>query len=242
MQEKETILEKVKKLLAKANAQGVSEEEAQIFTNKANELLIKYNLSITQVSDIGGKTRVTQDFITLGDYAGKTDGDWVQLLLNALAKANFCDYLTLVDFNKKQGTLIGRKENLEVLKYMFEYLYGTIKSLESKTWKSYLGNEKRNAFKRGFYRGCVIRIATRLRENMEKVVQEEAQVNNQTNALILVRNTEVKEFKETAYPDASQRKTTKLSGLNGRQLGDIAGRNISLNKQLNQNFNHEQLQ
>lgn len=134
---KEKLLPKIKALLDKAESakQMGSLAEAETFMVNANKLLLKYNLSMTDISNLSEKnendiTKQEEDnFIKLG--VNKAEGTWDEQLIKMLTRNNFCD-VVFMNFSKK-CYIVGTKTNIEIVEYLFGYLKQII---------PVLGNEK----------------------------------------------------------------------------------------------------
>lgn len=150
MIKKETILEKIQKLLSKAESlkQLGSLKEAESFIGKANTLLLEYNLSL---SDINFDKEDKDYEISETDKANafkfgldKNFGKWDEELLKVIAKANFCDTIirTSRTLNKtKNGysyedsrTLVGTKTNIEVVTYIYNFVKGIMPSIANESY------------------------------------------------------------------------------------------------------------
>lgn len=191
------VLEKIKKLLALGNSDN--ENEAKIATQKANELLLKHNLSmqqiegyepdyeISEVAEIGLTYKPYQNMITniLGEFffvetiiqskfKGYSSGQWGK------RRAQF----------KKVIKFIGTKENTQIAGYIFEYLNRTYPEL----WKEYF-NKTRHAKqtdKFSYYEGLSQGIKKMLRETKVKVEQEYGLVLVRDPKLEVMLNAETK--------------------------------------------------
>ena len=116
------ILEKIKKL--KALYEGAkkinSEGEANNAARAIQALLTEYNLEMAEI-DFQDCEFVKEKIVggsKLVSYAGK----WEINLLTALAYYNFCQVF-YVSNNWKDITLVGNVENVETVKWLFDYLY-----------------------------------------------------------------------------------------------------------------------
>lgn len=133
---KNEFLNKIQKLLQKAeSAKEIgSLEEAEIFMAKVNKLLIKYNVSLSEIKNVNEEESIEFNRKDTIDVApkNKTEGRWTENLLEVLAYANFCQvvYYTKRNYNTdtfkfeytRTHILIGTPTNIEVTKYMFNFV------------------------------------------------------------------------------------------------------------------------
>jgi hypothetical protein len=83
---REQVADKVRKLLAQAEDRSVTPEEAQSFTEKAQQLMTKYSIDLAMVADAGDASQLTELSWTVeGPYAGHKVH-----LINAVARTNDC--------------------------------------------------------------------------------------------------------------------------------------------------------
>ncbi len=235
----ESILDKIKKLIALQSG-ATTEAEAANCAARTQDLLLRYNLDMAQVEShqIKGKNPIIRVDMDLNPYSGKSDSDWVLRLINGLAMTNFCRVVHTQNGSLKgSAAIIGNEVNITVVREMFTYLVGTIKSLATRYWANYMGEEKKNAFKRGFYRGCVMTIRERLEAELEKAKV----VDTNVTALVVLSNQLVENKVNEEFPRLTNSKSAKLGAMGGLAHGRMAGNTIGLNKQVNSNSHQNRL-
>jgi hypothetical protein len=168
---------------------------------------------------------------------------WKMDLLTILCKYNYCEAIFQRHYkgtkynkygsyavyeNERTVTLIGRPENIDVVKYLFGLLVEHFERLSAKEWKGYI-SEIRQAmlaagiakthplyknptthknvtagykFKNSFYAGAVYGVKRRLQEQLEKA---EIEHEGQMNALIRVNDADIQ-----AYIKANMGKIGKM--------------------------------
>lgn len=238
---KQDILAKIRKLISKRDsAEKIgNQEEANAFTAKIVEMTTKYNIELHALEAESNETSgpsTTDTVIPRVQYERRHEGDWAATLLNTLAKYNFCLCYKYGDFDGYKNltgvlVLVGEPHNIEVVKYLYEYLVEAGRRLGRESLKNY-PDAKRNSYLRAFYTGFGIAIYKRLKD------AEEA---NKTNAatqqygLVLVsheqKNLEYLKKQGINLGKAKAKVTTRKETrglIDGRQ----AGNNINLNKQL----------
>ena len=181
------ILARLQKLIA-LNERPGSIGEAATSTALINHLLTKYNLSRTDVNNYKPKESIDNIIYLRGkyaDYQSEYDGGFVKSLMESMSAFNFCKMINVKAFdekghNKNFGfTVLGKKHNLDVCMYMFDYCLNNIKILfdqyfVEKGIGDYFkkGSGKYYVHRRGFYEGAIIAIHNRLAAQRDKEVEE----------------------------------------------------------------------
>lgn len=159
------LIDRVRKLFAKANDASVTEAEALAYAAKAQELLEQHNLSLLDVSEEEKKDGIGR-FTWAPKYA---DMPWRRIVSSWAAKVYMCKRIrTKMKIEVRGGKLawrpayilVGRQVNVEIAKSMIDYLFSTVVRLS----KDYSTNQKERHL---FEAGCGLRLATRLREMYE---------------------------------------------------------------------------
>lgn len=190
------IVEKIQKLLSLANSSN--ENEAKSATNKANELLLKYNLNLQEVEDhqneygiqniaeTGLTIKPHQNMITdllqkyffvkilIGrKYVGTSSGKW------AYYKPARSQY-------KKIIKLVGTSENCQIAAYIFSYLNEAYPRLFQEYYELNSHVEKTNSHKSSYWLGLTKGISKMLDETKWKVQNE--------TGLVLKSDPKLREF------------------------------------------------
>lgn len=161
MNEKDKILERVKKLFALANSSN--EHEAKLAAEKANELLVKYNLTMQQVSATDEKQYLETEIV------GKTrlPNDEMQLLTVIAAHFFVKPILTRKMVEGKwcrAVLLVGEKGNVDVALFTYTFLIRTVREVfNGKKRAGEFGESARKSFVTGFCLGldAQLRLARR---------------------------------------------------------------------------------
>lgn len=166
----ETLIEKIRKLNAKATDKSVTEEEAALYAQKVAQLLQQHNLTEATLD-------VKEDVQEVGEdrmFNSKTGDPWAQSLGDAVAQLYFCAiYLRTDGEGRKKICFVGKPHNVEIAMSMTGYLIKTIgrlantyaKTPEAKADFDWTFTRARN----GFERGAGIRMYSRI----IKMVQEQ---------------------------------------------------------------------
>lgn len=202
------IIEKIQKLLSLATSDN--QHESDLASKKAQELLIKYNLSMSQV-EIKEYNKLEVD--ATRDPSGKFIGD----ILNRF-------FFVYVFKSGKKYIFTGTEENLQVAMYVRSFLHNSFKRLykieaQKQGWKN---GSNRNAFYLGLWKG----LKEQLFENQEK--------HDAGNALAVV-NTKLANY---VKQNNKLRQTTSNVGAkntNAVNAGFEQGKNLKISKGLEQN-------
>lgn len=240
----DAILDKIKKLLNKA-ASTNSEEEAQTATALARQMLMKYNLDMSMVDNhkLKEKNAVTENLIDLDEQGTKVDGGWLISLLNYLCRTHLCKLIQIHARNKihGHGCIIGKQVNIETVRMLYDYLVPIGKNLANKRFNEYAGPEKRNTWKRGYYKGFALAIFHRLQKE-EEIEKKDLAIESQMTSLVLFNNKAIAEYVGERFKGAiRQSSAPKTKSRDGRSFGYQDGSNVSLNKQVGSSNNSTQL-
>ena len=150
----EKVVDKIKKLLALATSSN--ENEAQLAAERANELLVKYNLSMQEVRQKVGEGDWD------GDYEKRTietvsratpDTKWIMVILNKHFFVH-CIRARSGEMKLTAWVIVGERTNTEIAHYVHGFLKKSFKSL----WISYkkdngLSESSRQSYYYGLFKG-----------------------------------------------------------------------------------------
>lgn len=158
------ISKKIKALLNKTIENGCSESEALASANKAQELLSKHNLSMSEV-EYSAST-----FETLVIDSGKSKRDYMFRLISSISKFTDCHvHYSHGGRNSLKYLFFGEKSSTEVANFLFDMLKGAIeyetnnykKSTDYKNSSNYYSTR---TLLNSFRTGMAIRLSQRLIE------------------------------------------------------------------------------
>jgi uncharacterized protein DUF2786 len=146
------LLEKIRKLKAKADDPGTTEEESMAFAAKVAELLAEHGLEEAQleIKDQDGLTHEDQ-------LVNWSASPWRRSLVCAICALYMVTPLTAQ--KGKKWTLVGRPANIIMVKEMATYLIKTTLRLSNQ-----YGKEHPGAHVIDFRRGCFSRLTQRILE------------------------------------------------------------------------------
>ena len=221
------IKDKIAKLLKKAeSAKEINSlEEAELFAEKANQLLMEHNLSLSDI-EMEDKSQAIDGF-TLDTESIKTEGDWVIRLYTVISKYNLCK--VIVYKNSTKIVIFGSKDNVDMVMYICSHLRELIKKSLSERWKAYEGPEKKGTFKRGYLTGAVIGINSKLAEQHARMQKEVEGVTT------LVRTNEVALSNKVGewFPILGKARQKSLKSSAGMTQGIADGKNMNISKAIN---------
>lgn len=248
----EKILRQIKHLLDFANDGRGAKEEMEAAAAKASALMLKYNLEMHQIKkeNPDGMDGVQ---IRINDRQSKNDGNFVLGMYNIIAKNNFCKVIHLTsNHNLGNIAILGTKVNIHAVGYIADQLIERIKNLEIRVWKDMQDRtqQKRNAFRRGYYAGAVAGIGVKLamqREHQRKQAEEEEQQKaklagyigdvQMTTALVRMEqdnSAALTAYMEQQFPNSytDTRKKKTLKAADAKALGYAHGKAMNIHKGL----------
>lgn len=243
----ESALLTIKKLFA-LSKKNSNENEAASAAAKAQELLIRYNLSEEQVNKTQDRPPepVIGNFYT-GHRTGQNVQQWKVLLAFDVAAGNLCKALSHSQGERIEW--IGKKSNIEVAQYLYETLLADLERISEETWKTitelrllekkhhvslFKGNTDLRfvhgkTWRNSFYLGAVETIGARLRQGLNTLKEE-----NNILALIVVADQEVANYIRQKYPRMGKfgRNNTAHSS-SGYASGRATGESIQFKRGIN---------
>jgi len=216
----DSIIKKIRGLLDKA-ASTDSLPEREAFMTKAQELLAKYNIEMSKVQtfEVEGVTEIHQRY----------EADWEKKLVFVIAKHNFCKALS--DSRNGVMMIFGKKSNIEVVQYMYNFFRSSLLSLSLSSYTSFL-NEKselagvevnpnskyRTKWLFDYYMGGAFGIEAKMKEKVEEMG---------TYGLILIGGKEIQNYIDSRYTVGRSRGRAVEYG-KGFDKGFSDGKNIQL--------------
>lgn len=120
----ENILSKIQKLLAKAaSTDSIHEREALLL--KAQELLLEYNLDMSQVETLSGHEDIREESTFYSEL-------WETNLLHCIAVNNFCETMRFT--SSKKINVMGKPSNIAVVIYLYKFFHRSLIELGMKAY------------------------------------------------------------------------------------------------------------
>jgi len=266
-----SILIKIQKLAAKAESckEIGNITEAAIFSAKVSELLTLHNLAM---ADLDFEDQSEVEGVKYSDLGVTSkQGRWTVNLMSILCEFNFCDSVFHTSFkniryNSKgrpvrvkdknlKVTIIGRPENVEVVKYLYSLLKNQFEVMSVGAWKTYIKGYQEQILKLGysktssaykqpwksfkqintkdkiitsFYLGAAQGIRSKLTEQMNEA---KANYGSKITDLVLVNDNAIGAYMEQHHGKLGSFRNSKRS-IDGAAYnkGREAGRNASMAK------------
>jgi hypothetical protein len=229
------ILDRVRKLLAKAEAEGCTQAEAEALTAKATELMAKYGIEqalLDATKPAADNKPIDRKFDVPAPHASVKGN-----LLYNLGKAMGC---TGVQLSSRSGSgvvlhMFGFRSDIERLDVLYTSLLLQMahglerQEIPERAQRDYAGRSHVKAFRRSWMLGFISAVVARVNaaENRVKAEAEQDETTGSSTALVLAdRSLQVKAALTDAYPRTRQTRMTH-SG-RGFNAGYANGRNANI--------------
>lgn len=194
-----SILARIKKLLDLSNSSN--ENEAALAAAKAQELMFKHNLEISQVEniDLRPDEKVDEHNFDLDAGVSKV-ANWRSWLFSNVAKTSLCkayfhrSYRGYGKQSKVYGRIIGRKSDVEVAQYTYTWLTNELERLS----REYMANQiywdqyDSRKMRRSWLEGAAMGVIAQLNEQFNARKRE----TEASTALVVVRDREIQDWME----------------------------------------------
>lgn len=209
------LIQKIQKLLALANSSN--QNEAELASKKAQELLLKHNISMASVEN------AQFDFTEHTEELKRqpVEAKFIQSLL-----VEFFFIKIIHDKIRDRLVFVGTEENIQVAMYVRDFLRNTFKRLyaienKAQNWKG----KNRNAFYLGLYKG--------LRQKLESEKQKATENVEAGKALIVVDRALV-DFMNSRHDNLKNRSHGRIKATNAEAVerGHEHGRKLNISRGL----------
>lgn len=247
-------LKKLQRLYEGAKAIN-SEAEAQNAATKIQNLLTQYNLSMADLDSVADNEQATNVVEEkLGDnWVRKCGGFWDQLLLYGICKYNFCYVIVSkrheyrvnrngneVREQRQKYIVIGEPHNIEVVKWLFDVLAGQLYRLALKRYEEYRNGDSqafmrlftgekrmhRGTFLRSYLAGVAKGVQDRLKEERDRELQAQVQVN----ALVLRTDQKLNDYVAENYKDLRSSRPGHIGSSHAMAMGREDGRKVNITR------------
>jgi hypothetical protein len=229
----EKVIAKIRKMLAHANDTAAGgEHERDTALRMAHNLLAKYNLSMSDVSQKNNQDDRSDQTEVYYDYV------WMRMMAAAISKLYFCHLFTQKTGKKDRSkfTFVGREANVSTAKEMFEYV---VKSVTKEASRVTTAAGENQTFKWSFCKGAALQIhhrCVKLREEAEAESRAEAKPGTQ---LVLASLYAAEHTANQNYINEKMGITlrkapmrTRNTDSSGFAAGKAFGNKVGLNKQV----------
>ena len=235
-EEKESILNRIQKLLKMSIENGASENEAMLAADKAQKLLQEHNLSIADIKDDSQAEPMDSEDV-------EVDRDlWKGYIRNATAKLYFCTTYSTMKLDKhykkvKVITFVGRKSNRMVATEMCKYFINTVDRLADEEFREVPGSRAAiNKMAHAFKQGAASKLSGRLRERYEEIAPEYIPQGNPDGLPVLYKNEQMAITKWLEQKGIRLRSAKSSMSIRDRvaySRGSEKGNGIGINTQIN---------
>ena len=233
---RETAIEKIQKLLARADAdRNDNDHEREIALRQANALMAKHELSSIDLTE-------SEQRKELGDLTESDDrvgtAVWNSSIYSSIAEMNNCQ---VIRSHNKTIHILGHSSKVAITRDLAAYCIRSIKREIPKAWNAYIG--KANASKRSFNTSFGNGAANAIYTNVHNIIDARKRGNingeqlSSSQAMILVdlhkkQLAEVNAFFKKAYPSTRKGSGSRSYSNAGYSAGKSFGSGLSLNNQL----------
>jgi hypothetical protein len=212
------IIDKIKKLLALSTSSNP--HEAALAAAKAQEMLARYNLEVSQVQTSEPVSRYEQTALSTGPRV------WRRQLLHIIAKYNFCQ--TIYDSQRKQVLLIGERHNSEAVQVLYEHLAQQLDHMALESYQNSSRELPAITWKDSFYAGAIHSLDLRLCAQQSTF----ATTSSECRSLVVMKREELHKAVRRLYPNLQNSHAKRVRACDGYYEGVQAGRNVALHKAL----------
>ena len=239
-EEKQTILERIQKLLKMSKENGASENEAMMAAERVQKLLQEHNLSLGDIKDNESVEPIDKESYNC------TRDKWHSFIRSSTAKMYFCTTYTENKYDNnykkvKVVTFVGRKSNTIVAKEMSDYFIDTVNRLAEEEFKTVPGSRSEiNRMKQSFKMGCAAKLSNRIMEKYRELKGPDDYhgIPNPEGLPVLFRSEEeaIKEFLKNIGVSLSSRNTSySIKDRVAYGRGSNKANDIGLDTQINAN-------
>ena len=251
MEANDQILSKLRKLMALyEGAKKIdSEEEANNAAAKIQNLLTKYNLSMSDISEDAAQK--PEDLIkseVSSSYDKNIGGYWRFDLMYTICKWNFCKCFLYGKREDKRMIIFGEEQNLTTVKWMYSMLCTTFVKLGKAKHKVYAKQMESNGMKpmswdkylRNYLPGCAKGLDWKLSNESLKMKKESEEMSTKITALVVQKSDAIKKHMEDRYH--SEKKKVNMpprTSATAYSEGVKDGQKVNLFKPINESRREE---
>jgi len=226
---REEIIEKIQKLMALGDSPNP--HEAELASQKAAELLAKYDITMMDVIARKSKDGTIMDLIhqALFDQYGEGNYIWEGTVLVTLCNVFECDVVRRykspgtdsTEGNKREFVLFGTSSDLSIVSHFFRFLRMRITNNQRKMNM----NKKESYF---YAQGVMSTISDRLRD-MYRRKQDILKAAN-TRDIVVIKNDLVEKAKRKMFPKLIKKKPPQAIDRNAFMQGANDGEKIPISR------------
>jgi len=246
--ELENVMSKIKKLqkLYEGAKAIKSEGEAANAAAAIQRLLAEYNISMSEIQASTEEDKHKDDIkeqIESGYTFKSIGGIWEYKLANVLCKFNFCKCF-MMNNSYKRIMILGKEENLTMVKWLRETLSKSFVEISSERWKEYKETDEykysfphisKDRFRRGFLAGCADGLNSKLQEISDNEKKNDTVFGTKVTALALRNENEISDYLESKDVKLKTVNLRSAGTSSARRMGYETGRETDINKPISSN-------
>lgn len=214
-----------------------SEGEAAAAAHLMQKLLTEYNLILEDVVEEVGREQNPMLHEHVSGYTYKSiGGHWEQRLLHVICKWNFCQCYKYGS-SYKNLIIVGRKENIEIVKWLRETLFNRYVEFSKKNYKEYVKSlspwdkpMSKEKYQRSYLMGCAAGLDAKLTEEHEKEKKNEVELSTRIKALVVRNDSAITEYVKEKWGGVKNGRGYQESYDEARSAGYRDGKNTELHK------------
>jgi hypothetical protein len=226
------IIDKIKKLLSLSDkGKNTNEYEAALAASKAQDLLLRYNLNLTDIEYKSEKCK--QTFFDIGS---KNPGKWASSLVVMVMRHFYCEVLYA---GKGKYIIVGEELDAEVASFTFDYLHETVTRLAKDFAVKHKILRDARTMRTSYSIGAVTSIEetlVRLKKINESVARFDARIEHgEENALVILENKleNIKEHIQENFPNLKKKQNyISVNDQYAYEQGREDGRSIAIRQGL----------
>ncbi len=214
------ITEKIAKLLAMAEHPNSNQNEAAVALEKAQELLLKNNLSRAEISNGESRTPEGIGKLTITEDQGYT---WKRSLADVLASANLCKVIGSP--SDKAWNIFGSYNNVLAVIEMYNWITLQLTFMANRDFREYKndeGTERGQTWKLGYYQGAIKAIRDRLAPPMQ------AFIYGTGHDLVIHNKASLATAVHKVFPHLGTSYSQAVRSIDGRSAGHSAAQGMQL--------------
>lgn len=226
MTKRDSVIQKIRALLARAQHEDANPNEAAASLAKAQSLMAQYEIEEGEAY-AGEKPKVNETFV---GYVSTRVQTWETTLADAIGRLFDCQVLSYPD-QRKFG-FIGTELNRELGIHAFEAVRNQLLVLLEVAKKHRPTYENPKAYRTSWLLGASVEIARRARElRLRREAEADEQSRQATSALMVLKGTEVNEFLRAHHPNVTERQVdVSYASVMGLRGGISAAGSIDLDR------------
>jgi hypothetical protein len=241
MDSRDSIMETLQSLLRMKN-RAANEHEAAAAAAQITRLLLKHNLALREVENHAGPegdplVEETYYFLSARGRPTSRSPSWKVKLAWVVAESCLCRALFTPGKEffdpPKPGKFhfLGRRSNVQVAEFFYQYLERTISDLARRTKKNGSGEPRGRSWWNSWHLGCVETLRNRLQDEKNMFCQSSELCRD----LVQTKSREVDDFLRARYPRLGLGRGGILSDPGGYSAGQAAGESIQIRRGVERN-------